>query len=173
MLRRSVRVAAARAPGCLSVGAWCTVRGALWRNPRNGACHRWVARHRWVPQGVGSARPFRRLRRPPSRLSQHSSVIKNQFRLRNVKIDQRTESEAQLLVRKGVIRQDADPLPLSGARDVLIERLKLVVEAEDATATRDRAVRQVESELAERHRLAERDRERRSRVGRGQTSRYQ
>ena len=100
-------------------------------------------------------------------------VIKNQFRLRNVKIDQRTESEAQLLVRKGVIRQDTDPLPLSGARDVLIQRLKLVVEAEDAAATRDRAVRQVESELAERHRLAERDRERRSRVGRGQTSRYQ
>ena len=100
-------------------------------------------------------------------------VIKNQFRLRNVKIDQRTESEARLLVRKGVIRQDTDPLPLSGGRDVLIQRLKLVVEAEDAAATRDRAVRQVETELAEQRRLAERDRERRSRVGRGQTSRYQ
>ena len=55
----------------------------------------------------------------------------------------------------------------------MIQRLKLVVEAEDAAATRDRAVRQVETELAEQRRLAERDRERRSRVGWGQTSRYQ
>ena len=93
-------------------------------------------------------------------------VIANQLRLRNVRIDQRTDSEAKLLVRKGVIKKETDPLPLSGGRNALVQRLKLVVEAEAAAAAKDRAIRHVEQELAEQTEQAERGRARRSRSNR-------
>ena len=93
-------------------------------------------------------------------------VIVNQFRLRNVK-DERTASEALLLVRKGVIKKGTDALPLSGTRKELVKRLKLVVEAEHAAAATDRAVSVVQRELAERAEQAERGRERRGRSTRG------
>ena len=94
-------------------------------------------------------------------------MIANQFRLRNVKIDQRTDSEAELLVRKGVITRRTDPLPLSGGRNALVQRLKFVVEAEHAAAAKDTAVRQIERDIAQREEQAAQNRERRSRSSRG------
>ena len=93
-------------------------------------------------------------------------MIVNQFRLRNVK-DERTKTEAQLLVQKGVIKKETDALPLSGKRDALVTRLKLVLEAEHTAAATDRAVSAVQRELAERAEQAERGRARRGRSTRG------
>lgn len=94
------------------------------------------------------------------------AVIVNQFRLRNVK-DERTKTEAQLLVQKGVTKKETDALPLSGKRDALVTRLKLVLEAEHTAAATDRAVSAVQRELAERAEQAERGRARRGRSTRG------
>ena len=81
---------------------------------------------------------------------------------------QRTESEAVLLKRKGVIKRDDADLPLTpGGKENLIKRLKLVLEAETAAVAKDRAHRQVERDLEARAAQAEQGRERQGRRGRG------
>ena len=97
-----------------------------------------------------------------------NAAIINQFRLRNANKGQRTESEAVLLKRKGVIKKDDADLPLTpGGKENLIKRLKLVLEAETAAVAKDRAHRQVERDLEARAAQAEQGRERQGRRGRG------